>query len=335
MADKPKVESKKSKKMEPVELVDTKKKANHKQPTADSKKELATVSRKLSTTTDKTVAKAGKRSAKAIKEAEEKEAKQQRKAHIAEDKSETEKSEQIKKPIKPARSKLERSGKKYRKVSVLIDKGKNYTLKEALELAVKTSITKFDSSVEMHVNLGVDPTQADQNVRDIVVLPSGTGKTVKIAVFGDVDIVRTAKQAGADKAGNEDLLSEIDKGNISFDVLITTPQMMPKLAKYARVLGPKGLMPNPKSGTVTSDVTKAIQQAKAGRVEYRVDSTGIVHLAIGKVSFGSAKLEQNAKAVVASLKAAKPPSLKGNYVESFHITTTMGPSIKVKLTELS
>lgn len=270
------------------------------------------------------VTKAGKRSPKALKEAEEKEAKEERK-HETETKSETPKHVQ-----KPARSRLERRGKNYRKAAEIIEKDKAYDLKQALELAVKTSPVKFDASVELHVNLAVDPRQADQNIRGSVPLPAGTGKTVRIVVLADAKDVDAALKAGADKAGNDDILAQLEKGVIDFDILIATPAMMPKLGKYARVLGPKGLMPNPKSGTVTPDVAKAVTEAKAGRVEFRVDSTGIVHLAVGKVSFGADKLEQNTQAVISAIKAAKPASLKGGfYIKSTHLTTTMGPSIRV------
>lgn len=279
---------------------------------------------------EKATAKAGKRSAKAVKEAEEKEAKEERKAKgESEDKPEKPKQKQ-----NPPKSQLERKGKKYRELAKLIDNDKEYTLKEALELAVKTNPAKFDATVELHVNLGVDPRHADQNIRDIVVLPAGTGKTVRIAVFADADVAAAGKKAGADIAGEEEVTKLLEKGTLNFDVLIATPQMMAKLGKYARVLGPKGLMPNPKSGTVTNDVAKAVTEAKAGRVEYRVDSTGIVHLGVGKVSFGDAKLLQNAEAVVASIKGAKPASIKGTYVKAVHITTAMGPSIKVQPSEL-
>ena len=186
----------------------------------------------------------------------------------------------------------------------------------------------------MHVRLSVDPRQADQNIRGMLVLPAGTGKNVRVAVFGDVEDIAAAKKAGADIAGGDDFLAQLDKGTIDFDVLVATPQMMAKLGKYARTLGPKGLMPNPKSGTVTKDVAKAVTEAKAGRVEFRVDSTGIVHLAIGKVSFGAAKLGENAAAVVASLKAAKPSSVKATYVKTVFVTTSMGPSIRVASSEI-
>ena len=279
---------------------------------------------------EKTVAKAGKRSAKAIAEAEEKVAKEERKAE-SEDKIE----EKPKVAVKPARSRLERRGKNYKKANELIDRSKSYSLKDAINLALKTNPAKFDASVEVHVRLGVDPRQADQNLRDTVKLPAGTGKSVRVAVFADIDDVAKAKKAGADIAGTDEFLQQLDKGVFDFDVLISTPVMMAKLGKYAKSLGPKGLMPNPKSGTVTPDVAKAVEEAKAGRVEYRVDSTGIVHVGIGKVSFGSAKVEENAKAILASLKAAKPSSLKGNYVKSIYITTSMGPSIAVDNSELN
>lgn len=255
-----------------------------------------------------TVAKAGKRSAKALAEAEEKAAK--------EDRKESGETEAPKAPKPATRSRLERAGKKLREAAKLVEKDKAYTLAEAIELATKTSTTKFDATVELHINLGVDPRQADQNIRDNLVLPNGTGKTVRVAVADD------------------DLLKALDKGVIEFDILIATPEFMPKLGKYARVLGPKGLMPNPKSGTVTTDVDKAVAGAKAGRVEYRVDSTGIVHLGIGKVSFGAPKLVENAGAVFASVKAAKPSSIKGNYVRNITVTTSMGPGIKVAVSEL-
>lgn len=166
-------------------------------------------------------------------------------------------------------------------------------------------------------------------------LPAGTGKSVRVAVFADEDVAKEAKAAGADVAGNDDFLQQLDKGVIDFDVLIATPNVMARLSKYARVLGPKGLMPNPKSGTVTTDVKKAVEQAKAGKVEYRIDSTGIVHIGIGKVSFGAKKLGENAAAVIASIKQNKPASLKGTYVRSANVTTSMGPGIKVATSEIA
>jgi ribosomal protein L1 len=275
---------------------------------------------------EKATAKAGKRSTKGLKEAEEKQAKEERKAHASEAKADEE--QKAKPPVKPARTRLERRGKNFRKAAELIEKGKAYSLAEAVNLATKTSPVKFDASVELHVNLSVDPKHADQNIRDSLVLPAGTGKTVRVAVFDD------AKVADADLSGVEAVLKVLEKGEINFDVLIATPAQMPKLGKYARMLGPRGLMPNPKSGTVTTDVAKAVNEAKAGRVEYRVDSTGIVHVGIGKVSFGPKKLEDNVRAVLQSIKSNKPASVKGNYVKVIHLATTMGPSVTVANNEL-
>lgn len=273
-------------------------------------------------------AKAGKRSAKSLKEAEEKAAKEERKAHASEETHAVAKQKII------VRSKLERKGKKYRKAAEQVDKTKLYSLKEATKLALAMSTAKFDATVELHVRLGVDPRHADQNIRATLVLPEGTGKSVRVAVFAEADDAAKAKTAGADIAGTDEFLQQLDKGVLDFDVLIATPAVMPKLGKYARVLGPKGLMPSPKSGTVTTDVEKALKEAKAGKVEYRVDSNGIVHLGIGKVSFGEEKIVNNAKAVLASIKAAKPASTKGNYVLSIYMTSSMGPSVKVDSSEL-
>ena len=273
-------------------------------------------------------AKAGKRSAKALAEVEEKQAKEERKAEASDVKP------VVKAAPKP-RTRLERQGKKMRAAAALVEKGKEFGIKEALEVAIKTSTTKFDSTVELHVNLGVDPRHADQNIRQTLVLPAGTGKTVRVAVFADADDAAKAKKAGADVAGSDEFLAQLDKGLIDFDVLVATPAVMPKLGKYARVLGPKGLMPSPKSGTVTTDVEKAVAEAKAGKVEFRVDTTGIVHLGVGKVSFGADKLSQNVNAVLAAIKAAKPASVKGMYLKSIYITTTMGPSLKVANSEIN
>jgi large subunit ribosomal protein L1 len=271
-------------------------------------------------------AKAGKRSAKALEEVAEKQAKEERKA------SDEAADAKPKVPVTPTRSRLERRGRHFRKSAELIEAGKTYSLEEAVALARKTSHVKFDATVEAHINLGVDPRHADQNIRNNLVLPAGTGKTVRIAVL--TEDAAAAKQAGAVIAGTEELLAELEKGNLDFDTLIATPALMTKLGKYARVLGPRGLMPNPKSGTVTNDIDKAIAEAKAGRVEYRVDSTGIVHLGVGKVSFTAAQLLENMQAVLASIKANKPQSVKGNYFKAVHLTTTMGPSINVDLASI-
>ncbi len=274
----------------------------------------------------KATAKAGKRSEKALKEVAEKEAKQARKA------AGPEASEKPKASVKPSRSRLERRGKNFRKSAETIDSKKLYNLDEAVSLAKKTSPVKFDASVELHINLSVDPKHADQNVRDNLVLPAGTGKQVRIAVL--TTDAAEAKKAGADIAGTDELFAQLDKGNLNFDILIATPQLMAQLGKYARLLGPRGLMPNPKSGTVTTDLNKAIAEAKAGRVEYRVDTSGIVHLAIGKVSFTEANLTENINAVLTSIRNNKPQSVKGNYIKSVYLATSMGPSIKVDLANL-
>ena len=272
------------------------------------------------------LAKAGKRSAKALEEAAEKQAKEERKA------SDAAEAEKPKVPVIPTRSRLERRGKHFRKNAELIEKGKTYSLEEAISLAQKTSHVKFDATVEVHINLGVDPRHADQNIRDNLVLPAGTGKSVRIAVL--TDDAAAAKTAGADLAGNEEVLTQLEKGTIDFDILIATPMLMAKLGKYARTLGPRGLMPNPKSGTVTNDIAKAVAEAKAGRVEYRVDSTGIIHLGVGKVSFTTAQLLENMQAVMASVKANKPQSVKGNYLKAVYLTTSMGPSVAVDLSNI-
>jgi large subunit ribosomal protein L1 len=275
---------------------------------------------------DKKLAKAGKRSAKSLEEADEKQAKEDRK-ESGED------AEKPKQHANPTRSRLERQAKGFRKSAELLETGKLYTVEEAVALAKKTSHVKFDATVELHVNLGVDPRHADQNIRDNLVLPAGTGKHVRIAVLTDDPAPAIA--AGAELAGNDNVLAELEKGNMDFDILISTPALMAKLGKYARTLGPRGLMPNPKSGTVTTDVNRAVAEAKAGRVEYRVDTTGIVHLGVGKVSFTEAQLLENLSAILASIKSNKPASVKGNYFKAAHITTSMGPSIAVDLSSVS
>lgn len=270
-------------------------------------------------------AKAGKRSQKALRQAEEQAAK------IIKSKEEL----QVKPKTsqKPTRSRLERRSKGYKKVAGSIEANKNYDLNEAIKLVKATSPVKFDASVELHINLNVDPRQADQNIRDNVSLPAGSGKTLRVAAL--TDDPKTALAAGASIAGNEDLIAQIEKNQLDFDILIATPNLMANLSKYAKVLGPKGLMPNPKSGTVTTDIKKAINEALAGRVEYRVDSAGIVHLAIGKVSFQPQSLRDNLLAVINSIRANKPASVKSNYLKSVYLTSSMGPSIKVDLASLN
>ncbi len=281
----------------------------------------------------KSTAKSGKRSDKGIKEAEDKQSRLEQQAKVHTD------LDSKAKPTKPKhvqniRTKLERSSKGYRKASELLETGKVYSVKEAMEVIVKTSPVKFDATVELHVRLGIDPKQADQNIRDIVTLPAGTGKTLRVAVFAETELAAAAKKAGADISSGDEFLQQLEKGTIDFDILIVTPSQMPKLGKFARLLGPKGLMPNPKSGTVTQDVVKAVTEAKAGRLEYRVDSTGIIHVGIGKVSFGPEKLLQNAQALFTSVKNNKPSTLKAVYVKSIFATTSMGPSISIELSSV-
>lgn len=273
-------------------------------------------------------AKSGKKSKKHIEEVKAEEERQARKVEKAEKDAEAAKKPKGATPkVRPL---LERRGKKYQGAYKLIEKGKSYTLKDAIELATKTSPVKFDATLEAHVRLGVDPRQADQNIRTTIVLPNGNGKTVRVAVFAPLDEAKKAKAAGADIAEDDEFLKRLEKGTIDFDVLISTPQYMPKLGKFARTLGPKGLMPNPKAGTVTTDVEKAVKEAKAGKVEYRVDKQSIVHIGLGKLSFGTDKLLENATAFFDSLKAQKPASIKGQYVKSVYLTTSMGPSIAVE-----
>ena len=280
------------------------------------------------TGTEEKVAKAGKKSKKHVEEVKAEEERQARKAETK--KAEKEAAEKPKGEAPKVRPMIERRGKKYQAADKKIDHKKAYSLEEALKLAVETNPAKFDATVEAHVRLGVDPRQADQNIRTTVVLPNGNGKTVKVAVFAPLDEAKKAKAAGADIAEDEEFLKSLDKGEINFDVLISTPQYMPKLGKYARVLGPKGLMPNPKAGTVTTDIEKAVKEAKAGKVEYRVDKQSIVHIGLGKTNFDAKALLENATVFFDSLKAQKPASIKGSFVKSVYITTTMGPSIMVE-----
>lgn len=273
-------------------------------------------------------AKSGKKSKKHIEEVKAEEERQARKTEKAKADAEAEKKPKGAAPkVRPL---IERRGKKYQEAYKLVDRKKFYTLKDAVELATKTSPVKFDATMEAHVRLGVDPRQADQNIRTTIVLPNGNGKTVHVAVFAPLDEAKKAKAAGADIAEDDAFLKRLDKGEIDFDVLISTPQFMPKLGKYARTLGPKGLMPNPKAGTVTTDVEKAVKEAKAGKVEYRVDKQAIIHIGLGKVSFGADKLLENANIFFDSLKNQRPASLKGQYVKSINITTSMGPAIRVE-----
>jgi large subunit ribosomal protein L1 len=273
---------------------------------------------------DKATAKAGKRSAKAVREAEEEEARLAAKAEHTDEHDDAPKA-----PKRQLPNPLKQHGKKYREAVKLVDKTKLYGFEEALELAAKTSTTKFDSSVEIHINLGVDPRQADQMVRATVVLPHGTGKKLIVAVFAEGEAADKAKAAGADIVGTDKLLANIEKGKLEFDMLITSPDKMATLGKVAKVLGPRGLMPNPKSGTVTPDVARAVKEAKAGKVEFRIDKQAIVHQAIGKVSFKAEDLLANANTFMSAIMKAKPSSTKGTYVKAIALTTSMGPVVKV------
>ncbi|RVU53979.1 50S ribosomal protein L1 [Anaerosphaera multitolerans] len=225
---------------------------------------------------------------------------------------------------------MPKRGKKYIESAKLIDRNKLYDADEAIELVQKTSTTKFDSTVELAVRLGVDPRHADQQVRGTVVLPHGTGKTKKVLVLAKADKIQEALDAGADYAGGEEYVEKIQTENwFDFDVMIATPDMMGVVGKIGRVLGPKGLMPNPKSGTVTFEVGKAVEETKAGKVEYRVDKAAIINVPIGKVSFGTEKLQDNFKTLVSAIIKAKPASAKGRYLKSVTLATTMGPGIRI------
>lgn len=221
-------------------------------------------------------------------------------------------------------------GKNYVNSAKKIESGKLYEVNDALALAIETAVAKFDESIEVHIKLGVDPRSADQQVRGSVVLPNGTGRSAKVLVIAKGDKADSAQKAGADVVGAEEIIDKIMKdGWLDFDVCITTPDMMGLVGRCARVLGPRGLMPNPKSGTVTMDVEKAIHDVKAGKVEYRVDRFGIVHAAIGKKSFGSAKLLENYDTFVDAIVKAKPQAAKGQYIKSINVASTMGPGVKV------
>ena len=223
-------------------------------------------------------------------------------------------------------------GKKYNESAKLIETGKLYDVEEAVAVAVKTGTAKFDETVEIHVRLGVDSRHADQQVRGAVVLPNGTGKTVRTLVFAKGDNAKAAEEAGSDYVGAEELVAKIQNENwLDFDVVIASPDMMGVVGRLGKVLGPRGLMPTPKAGTVTPDVAKAVAEAKAGKIEYRLDKTNIIHCPIGKVSFGPEKLKENFDTLMGAIVKAKPAATKGQYIKSCVIATTMGPGVKLNV----
>jgi len=229
---------------------------------------------------------------------------------------------------------MARKGKRMRDILSQIDREKEYTLAEAVELLRSAKKTNFDETVEVAMNLGVDPRHADQMVRGMASLPHGTGKTVRVAVFAKDAKAEEAKQAGADRVGAEDLAEELQGGDIPYDRVIATPDMMGVVGKLGRLLGPKGLMPNPKLGTVTADVAKAVEEAKAGQVQYRVEKAGVVHAGVGKLSFGNEQIEENVRAFLDAIIKAKPPGAKGQYLKKVSLTSTMGPGVKLQLAGL-
>lgn len=228
-------------------------------------------------------------------------------------------------------------GKKYRIAAEKVSAAgkQEFSLDEAIALLLETNTTKFDATAEIHVTTGCDPRHADQIVRATIVLPNGTGKTLRVGVFCEEAKIESAKAAGADIAGGDSFIEEVLKGTIDFDIAIATPGMMKNMAKVARVLGPKGLMPSPKSGSVTDDIEKAISELKKGKIEFKTDKTGIIHSVFGKVSFGAKKLEENFKALFRAALDAKPAGVKNSYIKSITIATTMGPGIKVSLSDAS
>jgi large subunit ribosomal protein L1 len=227
---------------------------------------------------------------------------------------------------------MPKHGKKFQEAFKLVDAEALYDPSEAIELVKKTAPAKFDETVDIAVRLGVDPRKQDQAVRGVVVLPHGTGKTKRVLVFAKGDKAKEAEAAGADFVGDQDMINKIQQGWFEFDVCVATPDMMSEVGKLGRILGGKGLMPNPKAGTVTFDVTKAVQEIKAGKIEYRLDKAGQIHAPLGKVSFDAEKLQENFRALIDSLVRAKPAAAKGVYLKNVAISSTMGPSVRVNLT---
>lgn len=225
-----------------------------------------------------------------------------------------------------------KAGKKYLAAAQLVEKGKNYSIDEALDLVIKTTITKFESSVELHLNLNIDPKKGEQQIRGTVVPPHGSGKKKNIAVFAEGKAAEEAKKLGAKIVGSTDLIEEIRKsGKVNFDLAIATPEMMKEMAKIAKILGPKGLMPNPKSETVTNDIVKTMNELNKGKISFKNDKNGNIHMSLGKVGMGVEKLKANFLAVMAEIKRVKPEEIKGGYIKSVTLATSMGPGVKVKI----
>lgn len=271
-----------------------------------------------------TTAKAGKRSKKAVEAEEAKEAKEQRKA--------AEKDEEVAKPtVKKRTPRVKKYSKNQKAARELIEVGKKYTIAEAVELLPKISKVKFDATTELHIRLGIDPRQADQQLRVSVVLPAGTGKSVRVAVLADDKLSAEAKKAGAEVVGAESILESIGKAKFDFDVLVATPDQMATLGKHAKVLGPKGLMPSPKSGTVTNEPAKTVEQIKKGRLELKNDANGIVHAGIGKLSFKPADLTSNIETAILTITRNKPTGVKGTFIRSIYLSSSMSPSIALDI----
>jgi large subunit ribosomal protein L1 len=229
---------------------------------------------------------------------------------------------------------MKRHGKGYNNALAKVDRGTRYQLEEGLKLVHETKRAKFDETVELAIRLGVDPKQADQNIRGTVALPHGMGKAVRVVAFAKGDKVKEAEDAGADFVGSDELIKKITEGWLDFDNAVATPDMMGSVGRIGKILGPRGLMPNPKTGTVTMDIGKAVKEIKAGKLEFRVDKAGIVHIPVGKASFGMDKLVENARAVLTAILRAKPASAKGNYVQGVTVSTTMGPGIKIDVNQI-
>ncbi len=226
---------------------------------------------------------------------------------------------------------MKKRSKRYKEISNLFKKDESYSLKEAISILKKASNTKFDSSIDLHFHLNVDPKKSDQMVRGTVVLPHGTGKKIRVAVFAKGEQEKQAREAGADYVGGADLIDKVSKGFLDFDRAIATPEMMKELSRLGKILGPRGLMPSPKTGTVTNDVVTAIEQIRKGKVEFKVDKQGGIHLSIGKASFPEDKLKENASTLIDAINTARPPALKGKYIKNLSLSSTMSPGVKISL----